>query len=261
MRIYFIALALVLISCSGGRAKEAGPASPKVPAPGTMSIETSSLTLITYNDTNKSNHSQAVSFLKSIDILLGSDLVIPYFAIGLAYLKDGQLVNDNTWTWEIGGSVTFNDVKASISGTLKGTVNGSNVEWVFELTKTPKDSSGCCENFQWLTGSSSDSKGSWTVNDYESPTKLNEKMHIDWSYTYDTEKSLDLLLKNQENSSEIDINYTRDDDDISVLVNHYPSDDSKTEISWNRDTDVGKMTPENGSPICWDKNYTNETCE
>jgi len=248
---------------------------PTVPQPGTLTLEVNTLGSSSGFGSNDSswdngriellgtNHSLASLIVGATSLSVAGQLAVPTAAVRAALSQTPTFnAEAKSWIWAYQFSASGTSYTANLSGTRTGEASAS---WSFAVTKSPADANGCCDNFVWLSGATDTaSSGTWVINDPTTPSTLTPHRLVDWNYTAETEKTMRVVVKKVEESSDwvVDgfVNYTASPTTVQMTVEKNPSTAEKFVVDWNRTTRAGSLIKEDNTTVCWDATLANTPC-
>lgn len=252
--------------------EEETPATPEIPPVGTLSLGTESLGVDDSTEASLfsagaegGNYSEAKFAVGLVGLLVGVQVAIPAASIRYALAQTASYLGDYTWSWSFSffnSSVTY---KAELTGKYTPEINST--AWTMSITRDPKDTNGCCENFAWLTGESKGiTEGTWHINDAENQT-ISARRTLEWTYNSELDRSTYFYVNNP-TDEEISngwaeggyVSFVRSGTKATLTVKKDSTDADEAYVTWNTDTKAGSYHKENGTNICWDADLQDIDC-
>lgn len=257
---------LLLVSCKDDPSSSAPPPPPTVPPPASM---TADLTLFTSGgSTPKTGHTiqAGANFLNAavratiINAVVIAGLSVPVAVFALAASQTPTLGNDGKFHWQYSATVGGNAYTADLTGWVDVAKQQSVWEMRISATNPP------LEKFLWYKGRArlDNSSGYWDFYDPHQPSSSVETIHLDWTYTSNTNASLAFEVVKDgvpEKGDELEYDLLGE---IITIVYRDVSASQTLEISWNYSTHPGYLiAPDynNGAKACWDENLNDVACQ
>ncbi len=195
-------------------------------------------------------------------VQLSAELKLPSDLIRVAKTSVIPVYTRNSsWVW----SYEFSKSEFDYNVGLTGTKRGDNRTWLFEVTKRPKDSFGCCESFDYITGSSAGgSSGVWRVYDMLQPQGTVLLRTITWVYASESSYSATVTFASSptyapdfaEGST---LTYVLDGEQVTVTLDYDGSGVNPIVGRWSIVTGAGSRS-EAETTECWDETFADVEC-
>lgn len=272
--VAFLVLGLAMPACSKKEdededEEEAATDAPPPPSPYTVSIDLSASEEGTNTDEQAANGAgfADLSFLMNTSQLahLGASVVVVTLSASLAaqltvpvlLLKGAEGASpvessENVYLWSYDFSFNNVDFTANLTGTKGSEAN----TWSMKLTRNPEDGNGCCENFEFFTGTQNGQSGSWQLYDPSRPAAQEELFSVSYDVTSATERSLTFLVNSDRPATEAfgagtKVEYVMNGTTVKITYTESSVPGVRV-ITFDTGTKAGSFVTLEGETFCWD---------
>lgn len=261
MKTFFTVILIIAVSLQSCKKDNPGVA-PELPAEASFTTDFSD-----FNDNSKLlfdgtsvnwKHAAGNVFVWNVIIYVG--LAVPVASYAEAVKNHpAEYQGDNVWLWQY----SFIDKQNNTyNAKLYGTLSADAVDWEMYISKE-----GSYTDFKWYTGKSllDKSKVNWTL--YESPTKQNELLSIEWNKTSDTTaniKYMNIKPGATENGGYIKYGNGGGEDYNAYYLIYNKGQDNLIEINWDQTNKNGRVKDQkkfgDTDWHCWNTVLEDITC-
>jgi hypothetical protein len=246
----------------GGSDEPSGPAYPAFVTVESVNIGLGSFKEETIQPVNAlKHHSLGQYVIADAASILDDRFLVVHKALLACVLSDPEEADTDVWTC----SSAFEH--ESISYTVVTTASGDDGEdWSLVMSATPKDEFECCEDFEVVSGTRSDTEtGEWTIYDRRVPAEPTALGVLSWVVDSEIDRTLKFTVSKEDAvHSEWKVGGVLtlkiNEKDYTITAKKDPDADRETVVKWNRETNAGSIDEIDEDPKCWDGNLADVEC-